>query len=89
MDKNKKMNPVARYFLNIALSWDQLLNAHGFGDPDETISSRLGKLKRKHSGTIPWYRPVSKYLAWGLNKIDPNHVEEAIEEDEGDNGLFI
>lgn len=89
MDKDKKLHPIPRYFLNIALAWDQWLNAHGGGDPDETVSSRLGKLQRKHNGKLPWYRPMSKFLIWGLDKIDKDHCEEAIEEDEGENGLFL
>ncbi len=88
MDKNKKMHPVARYFLNVALAWDQLLNAHAGGDEDETVSSRLGKIQRAHNGEIPWYRPVARFLVWGLDKIDEDHCREAIEEDEGRNAVF-
>ncbi len=58
------------------------------GDPDETISSRLGKLKVKHGGKIPWRRPVSKMIDWGLDKIDPNHSIDAIEEDEGKEAIL-
>lgn len=57
------------------------------GDPDETISSRLGKMKRRYGGSIPWKRPLSKVIDWGLDKIDPNHSTDAIEEDEGKDAL--
>lgn len=73
-----------RWALNVLLALDQLLSAVTFGDYEETVSSRLGKLKRAHGGTIPWRRPVSKSLDWVLDKIDPNHSIDAIEENEGD-----
>ena len=77
------MKKLGKWLLNILIGVDQLGNAVLGGDPDETISSRLGKLKVKHDGRIPWYRPVSKAVDWGLDKIDPNHSIDAIEEDEG------
>ena len=76
-----------KWMLNILISLDQFGNTITGGDPDETISSRLGKLKRRHGGVIPWYRPLSKIVDWGLDKIDPNHSTDAIEEDEGGDAL--
>ena len=77
------MNKFLKYCLNLAISIDQLGNTFTGGDPDETISSRLGKIQRIYHGTIPWYRPFSKFLVWGLDKVDKNHCEDAIEPDEG------
>jgi len=34
---------IGKYLLNILISIDQLGNTFAGGDPDETISSRLGK----------------------------------------------
>jgi len=82
------MRKIGRYFMNFLLSLDQLGNSVLLGDPDETISSRLGRIKEKNGGRIPWRRPVSKFTAWCLDKIDKNHVEDAIERDEGKDGLF-
>ncbi len=45
------------------------------GDPDETISSRAGKLQSK--------RRWAKALCWFLNKLDTGHCKNSIEEDEG------
>jgi hypothetical protein len=84
----KKMNPVARYFVNQALALDQWANAAGGGDPDETISSRLGKIQRVNGGQIPWYRPFAKFLVWGLGEIQKDHCIRAIEEDEGKDAIF-
>lgn len=88
MDKNKRMPPVARYFLNLALSVDQLGNVLLGGDEDETISSRLGKIERAHGGKIPKHRIFSRFTAWWLDKIDPGHCKEAIEDDEGKHAVF-
>jgi len=79
---------IGKWLLNILISIDQLGNTIAGGDPDETISSRLGKLKVKHGGKIPWRRPVSKMIDWGLDKIDPNHSIDAIEEDEGKEAIL-
>ena len=77
-----------RWTVNVLLSLDQLGNAVLGGDPDETISSRIGKLKRRHQGRIPWRRPLSKLADWLCERVDKNHTLEAIEEDEGSNAIL-
>lgn len=79
---------IGKWLLNILISIDQLGNTIVGGDPDETISSRLGKLKLRHGGKISWRRPVAKVIDWGLDKIDPNHSIDAIEKDEGDEAIL-
>jgi hypothetical protein len=79
---------IGKWFVNILIGIDQLGNAVLGGDPDETISSRLGKLKVKHGGKIPWTRPLSRVIDWGLDKIDPNHSIDAIEKDEGEEAIL-
>lgn len=79
---------LGKWVVNVLIGFDQLGNAVLGGDPDETISSRLGKMKVKHGGTIPWYRPLSKVVDWGLDKIDHNHSIDAIEEDEGSEAVL-
>ena len=76
-----------KYLLNIAISIDQLLNTFLGGDPDEVYSSRLGKIKKKHGGKIPWSRPVCRIIDAGLEVIDPNHSVDAIEADEGKDAI--
>ena len=72
------------WVMNVLIAFDQLGNAIFGGSADETISSRLGKLKRAAGGTIPrkaWLytaRPLDAILEW----IDPNHSLDSIEEDE-------
>ena len=77
-----------RYLLNNLIAIDQIGNTVAGGDPDETISSRLGKLKRYHNGTIPWRRPLSKVIDIGLDILDENHSTDAIESDEGKDAIL-
>ena len=75
---------IGKYLMNILIWIDQGVNVvFLLGDPDETISSRIGKAKVKFGGEIPYRYPVLKFIDWGLDKLDPNHSIDAIEEDEG------
>lgn len=78
---------IRKYVLNFLISIDQLGNTICGGDPDETISSRLGKIKVSHGGTIPWHHPIARVIDSGLNEIDKNHSVDAIEKDEGKDSL--
>jgi hypothetical protein len=76
---------VGRYVNSVAIGLDQMVQvvmspimSGKVGDPDETISSRLGRMKLKYGGRIPWWRPLSKIIDLGLDKIDPNHSIDAI-----------
>ena len=77
------------YWFVMAVSVDQLGNVvmstlfndllirkygHKFGDEDQTVSMVLGVNKKM--GTLT---KLGKLIADILNKIDPNHVEKAIE----------
>jgi 8-oxo-dGTP diphosphatase len=82
-----------KYFFRIAVSLDQLANViclenlnawliidkskHLFGNPDETISSVLGK--NKLNGTLSKF---GRFIDKVLNKLDDNHSINSIEEDE-------
>ena len=83
----KSFITIKKYVLNVMISVDQLGNAVIGGDPDETISSVLGKLKQAGNGSISWAHPVSKLVDFFLEKIDKNHSTDAIEKDEGKNDL--
>lgn len=67
---------ISKYFWNILISIDQLVNTILGGDPDETISSRLGKMKLKGS-------KFAYYMCKTLSLIDNRHCVKSIEEDEG------
>ena len=85
---------LGKWWFVMALSVDQLGNVvmstlfndllitkygHKFGDEDQTVSMVLGV--NKAMGTLT---KLGKFIADVLNKIDPNHVEKAIEGNEKD-----
>lgn len=64
-------------FWNAAAGLFPRLRMFGFGDPDETVSSRLGKLARDGN-------PYARFLCRVIGVfLGPRHCEEAVEEDEG------
>ena len=74
---------VKKWFYNILIGADQFANALALGDPDETISGRVGR--QKLEGRLNWFtRPLDRFLCW----LDTEHCVEAIEPDEGDDDAF-
>lgn len=65
-----------KYLKNILISLDQFLNTLAGGDPDETISSRVGK----------YYKGSMLYEI--LNAIQKDHCEDSIEADEGKDSVL-
>lgn len=80
------MNKFQSYCKNILIAIDQLVSAILLGDPDETISSRLGKAHRGDYGRGWCY---TAYLPWLFTNciftlFGPwGHCESSIEEDRG------
>lgn len=66
-----------KYLYNILIGIDQLVNTILCGDPDETISSRMGKHVAKNDSF--WCNLICKLL----NLIEKDHCKKAIEKDEG------
>lgn len=66
---------IKRYIWNILIAIDQLLNALLGGDPDETLSSRLGKYQHRCV--------ICRWICKLLDLIDYRHCQDAIEKDEG------
>lgn len=69
---------LGKYLFNIAVSLDQFANTLLGGDPDETMSSRMGKHLANHDKC-----PVCNFLCKLLNKIQKDHCVKSIEQDEG------
>lgn len=88
MERKTFLRKMAQWGLNVAIGLNQLCNAVLLGDPQEMMSSRLGKMKRKYGGRIPWWRPLSKLVDWGLERIDAGHTIDAINEAEGEDAIF-
>lgn len=72
---------VKLYGLNVLVGYDNFASACTGGDPDETISSRLGKARNKGSG----WAYIAKQVDLVAFEIfgDENHCEKSIEKDEG------
>ena len=66
------------YLGNLLIALSQLLNAILGGDPDETTSSRAGRMAHR-SG----WRLLARLLNW----IDPGHTDRA-REDGKDGGVW-
>lgn len=56
---------------NMAIAYDQFLNATANGDPDETISSRAGKARDEGKA---WGCILCK---WFLDRIEKDHCSKA------------
>ena len=83
----RRHHPVVQYLINILVSIDQFFNALFLGDPDETISSRLGKwtLDSEIDSTR---RRIAYGICRALHWIDEGHCVRFIEEDEGSNAVI-
>lgn len=78
-----------RYLKSILLALDQFANALAGGDRDETISSRLGKIKQAHGGKIPWKKhPLAKFIDKGFEWVDPGHSIDSIDPTTGDDAII-
>ena len=71
--------PRHRLTRNLLLAQDQLGNALLGGDPDETLSSRMGK-------RLAVCR-LCRWICGLLDRIEPAHCHKAREEDEGADDL--
>ena len=64
---------IKKYIINLLISIDQLFNTILGGNPDETISSRMGRHLLKKNCKL------CKIICKLLNLIDKNHCIDAIE----------
>ena len=71
-------NKIWKWFLNILLALDFLGNALTGGDPEETISSRIGKKRVKGKDCV-----ICRFLCKFLDWLDPRHCRDAIDYSEG------
>jgi hypothetical protein len=71
-------NKIVWYIRNMLVGIDQLVNTLFGGDPDETLSSRMGKSQCR----------VCRLICRLLHFLEPKHCEKSIELDEGSRGVF-
>lgn len=56
-----------QYIYNVLVGLDQFVNALTGGDPDMTLSGRMGRAVAEGRCVL------CKVICWGLGKIQPNH----------------
>ncbi len=78
------MGLIARYLWNILISVDQLANTVLGGDPDMSLSGRMGRAIKE--GRCILCRPI----CWILGKLDKDHCkkQDIKEADEGRDAVF-
>lgn len=79
---------MSKYIWNILISIDQLVNTIFGGDPDETISSRLGKWHRAGKAQHGIRKAIYNVINPIVNLFQKDHFNQSIEEDEGDRGVI-
>ncbi len=72
------MRFIGKYLQNLLLSIDMMVNAIFFGDPEETISSRVGKRY-----TTETRCKFCDWICWVLDKIDTRHCRKSINVNQG------
>lgn len=77
-----------KYFWNILISIDQFVNTIFGGDPDETISSRMGKWARDGKNDRGLKKPLYKIAHFIVELFEKDHFKKSIEEDEGDRNVI-
>ncbi len=78
-----------RYAINLFIAGDQLANAILGGNPDMTISGRLGKRLLKGREGCPWCFLLSTWICRLLDEVDPKHCVKSYRVDQGErSGLF-
>ena len=82
------MKTFKRYIRNLGISIDQLGNALTGGDPDETISSRLGKCKERGSSICTAVCKVLTRIWQFFGSKQHSHCIDVIERDEGKDGII-
>ena len=79
----KKPKTVWSYYFNLLLALDQFVNALLFGDPDETLSGRLGRAQLAKKKLF-FVKPFRKFVDWLFIALigQRNHCIESIEHEE-------
>lgn len=72
-----------KYVWNVLISFDQFVNTLFGGDPDETVSSRLGKWAKDHKHTKGIKAPIYFLANLVVELFEKDHFKKSIEEDEG------
>lgn len=74
-----------KYFWNVLIATDQFVNTICGGDPDETISSRMGKWARNGENNSGIKKPLYIVANFIVELFEKDHFKKSVEEDEGKN----
>lgn len=77
-----------KYLWNILIAIDQLINTMFGGDPDETISSRMGKWARAGRNKKGLRKKIYKISHWVVELFEKDHFKKSIEEDRGNRRII-
>lgn len=80
-------DPVGRWGYNFWISVDQFVNTITLGDPDETISSRLGKWSTYPDSGV-FRKTVGITACFFLDLVDKDHCEKNIDPEEGKDAVL-
>ena len=86
--KLTKNTSLAQYGFNLLVSLDQTVNTICGGDPDETISSRMGKWARNGENNRGLRKPLYIVAHFVVELFEKDHFAKSIEEDEGKNKIL-
>ncbi len=78
---------IGKWAFNYWIAVDQLANSLTLGDPDETISSRVGKWSIAEDPGM-FRDATSGALCFFLDLVDDDHCANSIEYDEGEKAVF-
>lgn len=76
-----------QYIFNLLIAFDQGVNTIFCGDPDETISSRMGKWAQDGANNHGIRKPIYKIANFIVNIFQKDHFAKSIETDEGSNSV--
>lgn len=74
--------------MNNLIALDQAINTLFGGDPDETISSRMGKWARNGENNHGLKKPLYKIANFIVELFEKDHFKKSIEDDEGKNEVI-
>jgi hypothetical protein len=77
-----------RYFWNLLIAIDQFVNTVCGGDPDETLSSRMGKWAIRGENKSGMRKRIFKVANFVVELFQKDHFKKSIEEDEGKNEVI-
>jgi hypothetical protein len=80
--------PIGRYVRNWLMLADYTLNTAQEGDPQETVSSTLGKGEKRGDPTFFGSHTAGRVLAWALDHIQKNHCQRSVHNNLGSNAVY-